>query len=192
MDERRGGEEEIKERLKNNMANFVAFPDEIPTTTMTSFFPQPPSFSSSSSNIFSDMMMLPLSSDNNNDYNTSNKSSYYSSSAFMDLLNLQDYTPSLFDCLPPHLPSPASSNVPESSEVLNTTPTSPNNSSSISSSSNDTPLADDKPHTSGGNKQEPDDEDLVDHAAKPGEDDSQHLHKNNKQYDFHFPYHFSS
>ncbi|XP_028787834.1 probable WRKY transcription factor 48 [Neltuma alba] len=169
MDEKRGeGEEESSERWK--MANFVAFPDEIPTMSSSSLmsFPQPPTFSSS----ISDMMMMTTPS-SENDY----KPNY--SSAFMDLLNLQDYSPSLFDCLPSSathhhpLPSPASSNVPESSEVLNTTPASPN-SSSISSSSNETPLADhtiiDQPHTSG--KQEPDDEEHRD-AAKGGDLDQQ-------------------
>ncbi|KAI4334998.1 hypothetical protein L6164_013688 [Bauhinia variegata] len=80
-----------------------------------------------------------------------------SSFGFMDLLATQDYTPSLFDWLPTTaaaatnptttsttssmpvthpLPSPASSNVPDSSEVLNT-PMSPNSNSSISSLSNE-------------------------------------------------------
>ncbi|XP_054806843.1 probable WRKY transcription factor 48 [Prosopis cineraria] len=169
MDEKRG-EEESSEKWR--MANFVAFTDEIPTMSSSGLmsFPQPPAFSS-----ISDMMMVPLSE---NDY----KPSY--SSAFMDLLNLQDYSPSLFDCLPysatDHhtLSSPASSNVPESSEVLNTTPASPN-SSSISSSSNETPLADhtaiDQPHTSSA-KQEPDDEEPGD-AAKGDDLDQQKTKK---------------
>lgn len=57
---------------------------------------------------------------------------------FMDLLGVQDYSPSLYDLLQPPLPpqpltSPASSAPPESSEVVNA-PATPN-SSSISSSS---------------------------------------------------------
>lgn len=57
---------------------------------------------------------------------------------FMDLLGIQDYSPSLFDLLQPPLAphpltSPASSAPPESSEVVNA-PATPN-SSSISSSS---------------------------------------------------------
>ncbi|KAJ9699829.1 hypothetical protein PVL29_005613 [Vitis rotundifolia] len=57
---------------------------------------------------------------------------------FMDLLGIQDYSPSLFDVLQPPLAphpltSPASSAPPESSEVVNA-PATPN-SSSISSSS---------------------------------------------------------
>ncbi|KAK4265921.1 hypothetical protein QN277_026908 [Acacia crassicarpa] len=180
MDEKRGEEEKSREQLKN-MANFVAFPDEIPTMSL----PQPPSISSAISDM---MMMMPLSE---NDYNNDKPSNYYSS-AFMDLFNLQDYSPSLFDCLPcsssaTHhhhpLPSPASSNVPESSEVLNTTPASPN-SSSISSSSNETPLAadhtitvDEQPHTSG-NNQEPDDEERADHPAKG---DNLDQHQTNKK-----------
>ncbi|KAL6952526.1 hypothetical protein U1Q18_015854 [Sarracenia purpurea var. burkii] len=62
-----------------------------------------------------------------------------SSFGFMDMLGIQDYTPSLFDLLQtpamppqPPLPSPVST-IPESSEVVNT-PTTPN-SLSISSSS---------------------------------------------------------
>lgn len=56
---------------------------------------------------------------------------------FMDLLGTQDFTPSLFDWLQeqPAMPSPATSAMPESSEVLNT-PATPN-SSSFSSSSTD-------------------------------------------------------
>ncbi|XP_015936896.1 probable WRKY transcription factor 48 [Arachis duranensis] len=122
------------------MANSVAFSDEIPitnTNTINTSYP----FSS----IF-DMMPLPLLP--SYDHKTS-------ANGFIDLLALHDYTPSLFDCFPTTttaaeatpqqisssqqqqqaLPSPASSNVPDCSEVLNT-PASPN-SSSISSSSNE-------------------------------------------------------
>ncbi|RYR76511.1 hypothetical protein Ahy_A01g001097 [Arachis hypogaea] len=122
------------------MANSVAFSDEIPitnTNTINTSYP----FSS----IF-DMMPLPLLP--SSDHKTS-------ANGFIDLLALHDYTPSLFDWLPTTttsaeatpqqisssqqqqqaLPSPASSNVPDCSEVLNT-PASPN-SSSISSSSNE-------------------------------------------------------
>ncbi|MED6145635.1 hypothetical protein PIB30_027202 [Stylosanthes scabra] len=118
----------------------MAFSDEIPITNTNTITTSSYPFSS----IF-DMMPLPLipSSDQ--------KTCSFSANGFIDLLALQDYTPSLFDWLPattttttasgaptpPHqaLPSPASSNVPDCSEVLNT-PASPN-SSSISSSSNE-------------------------------------------------------
>lgn len=54
---------------------------------------------------------------------------------FLDLLGVHDYHAPLFDWPPSAAPSRASSNVPDSSEVLNT-PASPNL-SSISSSSNE-------------------------------------------------------
>lgn len=117
------------------MANSVTFPDEIPS--ISSSFPL--------SSIFDT-----IPSSDQSEKNSLSSSSY----GFMDLLGIQDYTPTLLDWLPATTaattavqiqcqqqqplpsPSPASSNVPDSSEVLNT-PTSPNNSSSISSSSNE-------------------------------------------------------
>jgi len=118
----------------------MAFSDEIPTTTTTnnntSLFPFQPSIST-----FFDTM-------------TSSSCDQKSSSfGFMDLLGSHDYmnnnsTFLLSDWVPTvattttttttthhTLPSPGSSNIPDSSEVLNT-PVSPN-SSSISSSSNE-------------------------------------------------------
>ncbi|KAG4949067.1 hypothetical protein JHK85_042928 [Glycine max] len=96
----------------------MPFSDEIPNNNnlmMTFPFQVPPT-------IF-DVMMMPSSS-----------------SSFIDLLGVQDYNAPLFDCLPGGgyrpAPSPASSNVPDSSEVLNTPAASPNL-SSISSSSNE-------------------------------------------------------
>jgi hypothetical protein len=71
-----------------------------------------------------------------------NPSSFGAAASFMDLLNFQDYTCFFDDSIPDTtaqmkqaIPSPASCNVPDGSEVLNT-PISPN-SSSISCSSNE-------------------------------------------------------
>lgn len=114
--------EEQKSSTENSMANSAIFSDEIPMNF-------------SLSGIFD----MPCDGDNKG------------SMGFMDLLGIHDFAPSsLFDLpltttspssttmpmpTPPHhhqpLPSPA-----ETSEVLNTTPTTPN-SSSISSSSNE-------------------------------------------------------
>lgn len=111
--------EELKSSTENSMANSTLFSDEIPMNF-------------SLSGIFD----MPCDADNKG------------SSGFMDLLGIHDFAPSsLFDWpltttspssttmpMPPRhqpLPSPA-----ETSEVLNTTPTTPN-SSSISSSSNE-------------------------------------------------------
>ncbi|KAJ7955257.1 WRKY transcription factor [Quillaja saponaria] len=120
---------------ENSMATFS---DENPITTTTSaFYP--------SSSIFDDQSEKGFPSS--------------SSFGFMDLLGIHDYSPSLLDWLPvtttttplssaPIIPihlqqhpiqSPVSSNLPESSEVLNT-PSSPN-SCSISSSSNEAAAA---------------------------------------------------
>lgn len=86
MEEKR--EEERKSKRSRIMANSVAFPDEIPmmmsgnnSSTVLSF-PPPPAVHPSSYN---------------NDQTAQN---YCSSFAFMDLLALQDYSPSLFDWLP--------------------------------------------------------------------------------------------
>ncbi|XAR49709.1 hypothetical protein NMG60_11032986 [Bertholletia excelsa] len=79
----------------------------------------------------------------------------YYSLGFMDMLSMQDYSPSLLDLLQPHqrppaaVPSPASTK-PESSEVVNT-PVTPN-SPSISSSS--TEAANDKEETKTGAEEE--------------------------------------
>ncbi|KAI5446608.1 probable WRKY transcription factor 48 [Lathyrus oleraceus] len=131
--------EEEKREANTNPTNSsstttMAFSDEIPstttTTTNTSLFPFQPSIST----IFD---TLPSSSCDQK----------VSSFGFMDLLGSHDYNtnnntfllsdwvlPTTTTVIQP-LPSPASSNVLDSSEVLNT-PTSPN-STSISSSSNE-------------------------------------------------------
>ncbi|XP_027333494.1 probable WRKY transcription factor 48 [Abrus precatorius] len=167
MEEKR--EKEAKPpKSSSTMANSVAFSDEIPNMSMsmsTSFsFPFSPALSS----IF-DMMPPPPSSCDDQ------KASNFG--GFMDLLVAQDYSPSLFDWLPNFtatsasatqtthpLPSPASSNVPDGSEVLNT-PASPN-SSSISSSSNEALVA----NKATGNEHEAEDEDG---DAGKGEDQDQ-------------------
>ncbi|MED6126318.1 hypothetical protein PIB30_077320 [Stylosanthes scabra] len=137
------GKRENKKKKKEEAASTtttMAFSDEIPITNTNSITTSYP-FSS----IF-DMMPLPLIPSSDQKTTCS-----FSANGFIDLLALQDYTPSLFDWLPTTttttasaaptpppqqpLPSPASSNVPDCSEVLNT-PASPN-SSSISSSSNE-------------------------------------------------------
>ncbi|XP_061350325.1 probable WRKY transcription factor 48 [Gastrolobium bilobum] len=130
----------MEERHPNNSSSStpttpMAFSDEIPSINMNTTnltFP----FQTAMSTIFE---MMPSSSCDQK----------VSSFGFVDLLGVHDNSPSLFDWFPitaaattdtaaavnHPLPSPASSNVPDSSEVLNT-PASPN-SSSISSSSNE-------------------------------------------------------
>ena len=187
-----GGKREKKKEEANpkssssTMANSVAFSDEIPntntSTSMSTAFSSYP-FSPALSSIF-DMMPPPPSS-------CEQKASSFG--GFMDLLAVHDYTPSLFDWLPTTtttattspaatttiatqishqpLPSPASSNVPDCSEVLNT-PASPN-SSSISSSSNEAANNNNiEEHNGGkvvGNEHEAEDEDGDGDGAK-GED----------------------
>ncbi|XP_052206351.1 probable WRKY transcription factor 48 [Diospyros lotus] len=95
-----------------------------------------------------------------------------SSLGFIDMLGIQDYSPSLFDLLQPTpvimppqpLPSPAST-VPEStSEVLNT-PATPN-SSSISSSSTEA-VNDDQTKTTAVQEEEEHDQDKTKKQLKP-------------------------
>ncbi|KAJ7980414.1 WRKY transcription factor [Quillaja saponaria] len=123
-------------------SSMATFSDEIPTTTITSgFYPL--------TNIFDN---IPFDQSEKS-FSSSASSSF---GGFVDLLGIQDYSPSLFDWLPvttttssaPIIPihhqqqpiqSPASSNLPEHSEVLNT-PSSPN-SCSVSSSSNEAAAA---------------------------------------------------
>ncbi|RDX81396.1 putative WRKY transcription factor 23, partial [Mucuna pruriens] len=102
----------------NSSSTTMAFSDEIPNNFSFPFQP---------TTIFD--MMPPSSS------SCDHKASSF---GFMDLLAVHDYNAPLFDWLPTAhhpAPSPASSNVPDSSEVLNAPP-SPNL-SSISSSSNE-------------------------------------------------------
>ncbi|RDX94090.1 putative WRKY transcription factor 23, partial [Mucuna pruriens] len=161
MEEEREKEKEVNSKSSaSTMANSVAFSDEIPNMSMTTSFP----FGS----IFDMMPPPPSSSDDP-------KASIFGS--FVDLLAVPDYGPSLFDwpqniaaasaLSSAHpLPSPASSNVPDGSEVLNNPP-SPNY-SSISSSSNEAAVAANKPM---GNENEPEDETMD--AAKGEEDQDQ-------------------
>ncbi|KAK7303663.1 hypothetical protein RJT34_14575 [Clitoria ternatea] len=113
-------EEETHLNNTNSSSTTMAFSDQIPTNLSFPFYPPP-------STIYD--IMPPPPPDHK---------------AFMDLLGAHhDFNAPLFDWLPTTttatvhhpLPSPASSNIPESSEVLNT-PASPN-SPSISSSSNE-------------------------------------------------------
>ncbi|KAI4344766.1 hypothetical protein L6164_011957 [Bauhinia variegata] len=106
-----------------------------------------------------------------------------SSFGFTDLLAIQDYTPSSFDWLPvtatitttssmpTHhpLPSPASSNVPNTSEVLNT-PTSPNTNSSISSLSNELTTATNMDEQQSNNDKSPGNEEDEDGDGDRGDD----------------------
>ncbi|CAJ1963145.1 unnamed protein product [Sphenostylis stenocarpa] len=103
----------------NSPSTTMAFSDEIPNNFTFPF--QPPT-------IFDVMPPPPRLSSSSCDH----KDSPF---GFMELLGVHDYTAPLFDWLPADAPSPASSNVPDSSEVLNA-PASPNL-SSISSSSNE-------------------------------------------------------
>ncbi|KAG4929424.1 hypothetical protein AAZX31_17G034400 [Glycine max] len=183
--------EEKREKEKNSksssstMANSVAFSDEIPNMSMS--FPFSPAFSSS---IF-DMMPPPPPSSSHDP-----KAPNFANS-FMDLLAVPAdyYTPSLFDwsqntaptsAPPPSttqinhpLPSPASSNVPDGSEVLNT-PASPN-SSSISSSSNEAAAATTANKTTGNDNEEEEDETAIDATAGREEEDHQDQDKTKKQ-----------
>lgn len=172
MEEKR--EKEGNSKSSSTMANSVAFSDEIPNMSMS--FPFSPAFSSS---IF-DMMPPPPPSSSHDP-----KAPNFANS-FMDLLAVPAdyYTPSLFDwsqntaptsAPPPSttqinhpLPSPASSNVPDGSEVLNT-PASPNY-SSISSSSNEAAAAA-AANKATGNDNDVDDETTIDAAAGRGEED---------------------
>ncbi|XP_027930787.1 probable WRKY transcription factor 48 [Vigna unguiculata] len=101
----------------NEPSTTMAFSDEIPNNFT---FPSQPL------TIFDAMPPPPFSS------SCDHKASPF---GFLDLLGVHDYHAPLFDWLPSAAPSRASSNVPDSSEVLNT-PASPNL-SSISSSSNE-------------------------------------------------------
>lgn len=180
MEEKR--EKEANSKSSSTMANSVAFSDEIPNMTMTMSFPFSPAFST----IFDIMPPLPPppSSSLPHDPKASNF-------PFMDLLAVPDYTPSLFDwpqntavTSPPPppaptqithaLPSPASSNVPDGSEVLNTPP-SPNY-SSISSSSNEAAAA--AANKATGNEDEAEEDETATDAAGKGEDQDQDKSKN--------------
>ncbi|KAL2603820.1 hypothetical protein AAZX31_09G033700 [Glycine max] len=139
----------------NSSSTTMPFSDQIPNNNnsimMTFPFQQP-------STIF-DLMMMP------------------SSSSFMDLLAVQDYNVPLFDWLPAGVahhpsPSPASSNVPDSSEVLNT-PASPNF-SSISSSSNEATVNNNSEQQSGKELQE-------EEGGNGGRGDNQDQDKTKKQ-----------
>lgn len=161
MEEKREEKESKSWRTTTIMANSVAFPDEIPM----SFAPPP---------VFSGIFDIMPPSSSSCDQPENQKPNY--SFGFMDLLGLQDYSPSLFDWLPS-----------TASDVFNTPPSPTLNSSSISSSSNDAPLNNittDEPQSSGkaGNEREPEDEDIGSDAARG--DDHQHQpdpHKTNKQ-----------
>lgn len=140
----------------NSSSTTMPFSDQIPNNNnsimMTFPFQQP-------STIF-DLMMMP------------------SSSSFMDLLAVQDYNVPLFDWLPAGVahhpsPSPASSNVPDSSEVLNT-PASPNF-SSISSSSNEATVNNNSEQQSGKELQE-------EEGGNGGRGDNQDQDKTKKQW----------
>ncbi|KAK7329580.1 hypothetical protein VNO77_23750 [Canavalia gladiata] len=129
-------EKREEEAYLNNSSSTttMAFSDEIPNNLSFAFQPPP-----SSTTIFD---MMPSSS------SCAQKPSSF---GFMDLLGVHDYNAPLFDWLPTvhhPAPSPASSNVPDSSEVLNT-PASPN-SSSISSSSNEATINNTNEQQSGG------------------------------------------
>ncbi|KAK7363456.1 hypothetical protein VNO77_05600 [Canavalia gladiata] len=159
MEEKREKKEANLKSSTSTMPNSVAFSDEIPNMTTPCTFPH--------STIF-DMTPPPLSPPC-----VDLKASSFGGS-FMDLLSVQDYTPSLFDWLPniisQPLPSPASSNVPAHSEVLNT-PSSPI-SSSISSSSNEAAVT----NKTRGNEHEAENED-----GDGGKGDDQDQDKNSKQ-----------
>ncbi|KAG5023768.1 hypothetical protein AAZX31_07G219900 [Glycine max] len=173
MEEKR--EKEGNSKSSSTMANSVAFSDEIPNMSMSTSFPFSPAFSS----IF-DMMPPPPPSSSHDPKAPNNFA------GFMDLLAVPAdyYAPSLFDwpqnttatSAPPPLtaqinhplPSPASSNVPDGSEVLNT-PASPNY-SSISSSSNEAAAAA-AANKATGNDNDVDDETTIDAAAGRGEED---------------------
>ncbi|TKY54262.1 WRKY transcription factor 48 [Spatholobus suberectus] len=170
MEEKR--EKEADSKSSSTMANSVAFSDEIPSMSMSTnmSFPFSPAFSG----IF-DMMPPPPPPSSCDDQKASNFG------GFMDLLGVPDYGSSLFDW-PQHiaatlapatqishpLPSPASSNVPDGSEVLNT-PASPN-STSISSSSNEAAAAVAAANKATGNENEAEDETM---DAGKGEDQDQ-------------------
>lgn len=148
-------EEEVA-HPNNSSSTTMPFSDEIPNNNnlmMTFPFQVPPT-------IF-DVMMMPSSS-----------------SSFIDLLGVQDYNAPLFDCLPGGgyrpAPSPASSNVPDSSEVLNTPAASPNL-SSISSSSNEATVNNNSEQQSGKELQE-------EEGGNGGRGDNQDQDKTKKQW----------
>ncbi|XP_061357039.1 WRKY transcription factor 23-like [Gastrolobium bilobum] len=190
---------EDKRENTSTMANSLAFSDEILNMSMNSSttFNFPFSSSSSSSptlsSIFDDLMLPPPPS------SCDQKASSFG--GFVGLLGDNDFDPSIFDWLPiintiddsdatttlfpaaksppsatqiSHpLPSPASSNVPDCSEVVNT-PATPN-SSSISSSSNEAAVA-----SKAVNGHEAEDED-GDDDGDAGKGDDQDQDKTKKQ-----------
>ncbi|KAJ4846731.1 hypothetical protein Tsubulata_041558 [Turnera subulata] len=144
---------------ENSMANSTFIAEEMPTSFALSISaaaaasaavaapspPPPPPTTTTTSNSIFDMIPCDIGDQK----------------GFLDLLDInQDFAPSLFDwfqagpILPPQqpLPSPASSALPESSEVLNN-PATPN-SSSISSSSNE--AGNDGQASKGGDEEEQD------------------------------------